>query len=66
LDCSSQEDRKMNFDVDYLESACNTIDATMFSGDAFLSEENRNALRFYIGRWEREMKRIDEEPEDVD
>lgn len=45
---------------EYLENACEEIDAAMFSGDAFSKDENRKALREYIGRWEREMKRLEE------
>jgi hypothetical protein len=45
---------------DYIEQACEEIDAAMFSGDAFIEEEERNKLREYIGRWERKMKEWEE------
>lgn len=39
----------------YLFKAFEKIDAAMFSGDAFLSPENRAELRKYMARWEREL-----------
>jgi hypothetical protein len=41
---------------DYIQEACEQIDAAMFSGDAFMGQEHRKELREYIGRWERGMK----------
>lgn len=46
---------------EYLENACEEIDAAMFSGDDFLNEDNRKALKEYIGRWSRELERLEKE-----
>jgi len=35
---------------DYIHEACEQIDAAMFSGDAFLDDKKRKALREYMGR----------------
>lgn len=43
----------------YIEDACEEIDAAMFSGDAFLDEEHRKGLIEYMERWQRELKKID-------
>ena len=45
---------------DYIEQACEEIDAAMFSGDAFNEKAERDSLRNYIGRWERQMKQWEE------
>ena len=45
---------------DYIENACEEIDAAMFSGDAFIEKEERDALSNYIGRWQRQMKEWEE------
>jgi len=45
---------------EYLDDLCDQIDASMFSGDKFLKEENRKGLQEYIDRWQREMKRLEE------
>jgi ADP-dependent phosphofructokinase/glucokinase len=45
---------------DYIEDACDNIDAAMFSGDAFLDPEHRKELRDYMARWERKMKEWEE------
>jgi len=42
-----------------IENACEEIDAAMFSGDEFTDKENREKLREYIGRWEREMQNFE-------
>ena len=44
---------------DYIFNACEEIDASMFSGDAFQDTEHREELKKYIGRWEREIERIE-------
>lgn len=36
------------------------IDASMFSGDAFVNPEARKELREKMARWERELKNFDE------
>lgn len=41
-----------------LTEACEEIDAAMFSGDSFDDSINREALREYMGRWEWQMKVI--------
>ena len=40
----------------FISNACEDIDAAVFSGDAFHDKEERDALRNYIARWERQMK----------
>jgi hypothetical protein len=54
---------------EYLTEACESIDATMFSGDSFLDPKNREELRWYIGRWTRQMALIEapdpDEPQEV-
>lgn len=45
---------------DYIEAACEEIDAAMFSGDAFHDPEHRKVLKEYMGRWEREMASFQE------
>lgn len=46
---------------DYIDEACDNIDAAMFTGDAFDNPEegieHRRELRNYIGRWTRQMSR---------
>ena len=46
---------------DYIENACEEIDAAMFSGDEFDEKDEREKLREYIGRWERRMKELEED-----
>ena len=50
---------------DYIKNACEEIDAAMFSGDAFIEKEERDALSNYIGRWQRQMKEWEEIAADV-
>ena len=45
---------------DYIENACEEIDAAMFSSDAFMEKGERDALTDYIGRWQRKMKEWEE------
>jgi ADP-dependent phosphofructokinase/glucokinase len=45
---------------DYLERSYEEIDAAMFSGDAFIEQEERDTLRKCIDRWERKMKEWEE------
>jgi len=40
---------------EYLENACEEIDAAMFSGDCFDRDENRKGLLEYMARWQREL-----------
>ncbi len=42
---------------DYIEKACEEIDAAMFTGDAFENAAERIALRKYLARWNRELTR---------
>lgn len=37
----------------WLDKAMNDIDAGFFSGDTFLSQDNRKALESYMARWQR-------------
>jgi ADP-dependent phosphofructokinase/glucokinase len=43
----------------YIEDACEEIDAAFFTGDAFLDEQHRKDITEYIERWQRELKRLD-------
>lgn len=45
---------------EWLERACEDIDAGFFSGDGFHSREVLEEIREYLGRWERQCKVIDE------
>jgi ADP-dependent phosphofructokinase/glucokinase len=45
---------------EYIEKACEEIDAAMFSGDAFMEKDERDELTNYIGRWQRKMKEWEE------
>jgi hypothetical protein len=40
----------------YIKQACEEIDAAMFSGDAFIAKDERDALVYYIERWQRQLK----------
>lgn len=40
---------------DYIDEACETIDAALFSGDAFENTKERIELREYIERWNRQL-----------
>lgn len=41
--------------TEYLEEACEAIDAGMFSGDPFEELDNREELRYYMARWSRAL-----------
>lgn len=41
----------LKFEVDYLDKACNEIDAALFTGDVFFSATNRKVMTLYICRW---------------
>lgn len=43
---------------DYIEEACEQIDAAIFSGDAFEDFEHRKELRKYMSRWTNQMDEI--------
>jgi hypothetical protein len=49
------------------EEALQTIDAAFFSGDAMHDKENLNRVKYFIERWQKEIKNIekliDEQPE---
>ena len=51
--------------LDYIENACEEIDAAMFSGDTFHKKKERTSLRKYIGRWTRQMNEFEGVPEKV-
>lgn len=40
----------------YAERQLDAIDASVFSGDAYDSDEGRARLAWYMGRWCRELK----------
>lgn len=55
----------------HLEQACESIDASVFSGDVLESPENIKALEEYIGRWtraiaERKARTEDNLPDDYE
>jgi hypothetical protein len=39
--------------MNYLENACEEIDAGIFSGDLLWIEERREMLKRYMARWQR-------------
>ena len=43
----------------YIDEALDTVDAAIFSGDAFMEPANRANLRAWMERWERELKLLD-------
>jgi len=49
----------------HLLEACESVDATMFSGYAFLMAENREKLRSYMGRWQRELASWDKQAKEA-
>ena len=40
----------------HIERLCDSIDAAVFSGDQFMEAPARARLRFYMARWELELK----------
>lgn len=44
----------------YLEDACEQIDAAVFSGDSLYYGTNLEELKDYIGRWTRAIKEHEE------
>lgn len=42
-----------------VENAIDEIDAAMFSGDTFHDDDNREELKKYIVRWNREIESIE-------
>jgi len=44
----------------YIEDACEEIDESVFTGDAFRDPQHRRGLREYMARWERQLKVLDE------
>jgi len=46
--------------LDYLERACEEIDAALFSGDAFYTEKDLAEFQQYLDRWNREVENIKE------
>ena len=43
---------------DYVEEACDTIDAALYSGDAFDDYEQRQSLLDWIERWQPKLAEI--------
>lgn len=41
---------------DYIEDACDQIDAAIFSGDAFFDKGHIERLRWYMERWGKQLK----------
>ncbi len=44
-----------------LDEHCDSIDAALFTGDAFHDEAAREELWAYIGRWTRELEAISDD-----
>ncbi len=46
----------------HLFKSCDEIDAALFSGDILYREEEENleAFKEFLGRWNREVKRVEE------
>ena len=51
---------------DYLEKACEEIDAGVFSSDLLHRTAQREMLEYYIGRWTRAIAAHDEIPPEED
>ncbi len=49
----------------HLKEACESIDASMFSADTFLTATNREELRVYMGRWMRGLRKWDKQATDA-
>lgn len=47
------DDKEWKTGRDYLDAAFNSIDAAMFSGDAFLDRHCSDVLQRHIARWQR-------------
>lgn len=47
----------------YLDDACDSIDAAVFSGDFLHDQSARKEFREYVDRWTREMDQLDDEHE---
>ena len=45
----------MEFTREYLNEQFDSIDASVFSGDAFLESKNIEAFEFFIERWQRKI-----------
>lgn len=48
-----------NFTRDSINDIVDSLDASVFSGDAFHFDRNRSELRIFMKRWEKELKRLD-------
>lgn len=42
-----------------LNRCCDSIDATVFSGDSFVDPQARQTMRNYMARWGRELQSFD-------
>lgn len=42
--------------------ALETVDAQMFTGDPGETEESFNLLKFYVDRWTKKMKEVEQDP----
>ena len=47
--------QSLQFTLSSLYRSCDTIDAAMFSSDAFHERANRDALRVWMDRWAKEL-----------
>lgn len=48
--------------MSYFEDACESIDASVFSGDMLFDDERRKMLKDYIGRWARAIEAHESAP----
>lgn len=51
---------ELTFTRSYLTQYADSMDAAVFSGDAFIDAENRKALRAWMARWEKAMVEWDQ------
>jgi len=44
----------------YIEESCDNIDAAFFSGDTFHNLASLNDIKYYLARWNKEAKVIED------
>ena len=49
--------------MNWLEKACESVDACVFTGDSLEDPANREKLRMYLGRWTRALDTQEATPE---
>lgn len=50
----------------HIDPVLDSLDASVFSGDAFLDAGNRTVFRAYMERWEKALKQFDSYGDDDD